>query len=228
MNVISGSRTFHLGHVFNLSRIIARISKSPLWSPDEVLEFRDALATVTGARNSPAADEALNRLLTAAHGLNQHRPTWAARWTHFKLHVDRQPRAWNAAVGVSRSRTSLQLVFRYPAKSLTLIRPTQLDVGYHAYHFPSPPHLDVSLGGIAMSLSRLNPSRKWPLVSEYIHAPVCFTSEDWRRGGSWLGESPAESLNPQEYRDRHCERLANLPAARADSRILEWIHKIGT
>jgi len=77
-----------------------------------------------------------------------------------------------------------------------------LDIGDQAYHFPSPPDLDKSMGGFSMCLSDLGPRQRPALVSEYIHPSRAFRFQDWSRAGRWVGFSPEENLDPDLYRSQ--------------------------
>ena len=123
------------------------------------------------------------------------------------------------------------MVVRYPARGLRLVRPTQLDIGPYAYHFPSPPNLDKSYGGYAMSLHDFGSHKPPPLVSEYIHPPPLFSSSEWFRAGGWSGLHPGsreEDFDLNLYRQQHCDRLGKLEAAGKDDQIRDWIAMIRT
>jgi len=152
--------------------------------------------------------------------LNGNRPIWVARWTQLRKSLKKvEPSSWNSAVGVFRSRRTLQLVLRYAASGVRLVRPTQLDIGYYAFHFPSPSTLDKSRGGFAMSLHDYGVTRPPELISEYIHPPRQFQFADWLSGGAWFGEHSGEDLDRVEiglFRTQHAERLLRKSAIRGN------------
>ena len=100
-------------------------------------------------------------------------PVWAANWDgveHF-LDIDR-PSRWQQAVGVESKAPSWLAIVKYSLKDrkvlgsgkssgndrgidgreASLFRPTQLEAGWYARHFPSPPQTELDQGGICMFL----------------------------------------------------------------------------
>jgi hypothetical protein len=84
-------------------------------------------------------------------------PTWVAEWTSLRPFLDPdRPERWLQAVGVPCDYPAWLAVFRYPVgrsrRRIDLFRPTQLDAGWYAHHFPSPPQAAKELGGHTMYL----------------------------------------------------------------------------
>ena len=119
-------------------------------------------------------------------------PTWVAEWKSLEPFLDpNKPERWLRAVGVPRDCPVWLAVLRYPVedskREIRLFRPTQLDAGWYAHHFPSPPQAVLSSGGHTMFLREFDHGGKEEinrLVSEFLHAQVDFTIGDWHRGGS--------------------------------------------
>lgn len=118
-------------------------------------------------------------------------PVWAAEWESLRPFLDPdQPARWLRAVGVPRENPVWLAVLRYPVanrkRAIKLFRPTQLDAGWYAHHFPSPPQAVLSSGGHTMFLRESvhgDNEEVNGLVSEFLHEQIDFTIGDWRRGG---------------------------------------------
>ena len=148
--------------------------------------------------NDPARKEPFLKALFHAwtryrNGIEERvHPTWVAEWKSLEPFLDPdKPRRWLRAVGVPRDSAVWLAVLRYPVKDrkreIKLFRPTQLDAGWYAHHFPSPPQAVLSSGGLTMFLRESDHGGKEEvnrLVSEYLHAQIDFTIDDWHRGGS--------------------------------------------
>ena len=139
-------------------------------------------------------------------------PIWAANWPHFEIAgVRRPPSAWSESVGLPCSPAPEWLMLlRYSSKDLQIYRPTQLEAGSFAYHFPSPPCAECDIGGHPMNLE---PSAIWSgmLISEFVHAEIPFTTEHWEAAGSQLGCTPLSSRYDalMAYRRRHHAMLCD-------------------
>jgi hypothetical protein len=74
------------------------------------------------------------------------------------------------------------------ARQIRLFRPTQLNAGWYAHHFPSPPQATVEMGGHTMFLGHDDGRvTSPPAVSEFLHQQVDFRIGNWTAGGSLLG-----------------------------------------
>ena len=139
-------------------------------------------------------------------------PTWVALFRQFMPHASRGPNAWLQVMGMrdsynGQSRYPLVLVYKLRDVG-TLIRPTQLEAGFDAFHFPSPPPAPVSEGGFAMD--RSPSSGQQPPLSEFLHEPRPCSAEDWRLGGRLAGPTvlaDAGGIELSEARRRHYGRL---------------------
>ena len=120
-------------------------------------------------------------------------PTWAVEWNSITPFLDPDSsRIWLQAVGVPRDDAVWLAVLRYPLRNrkreVNLFRPTQLEAGWYAHHFPSPPQADVAKGGHTMFLGQGDGLEAGPPpVSEFLHAQIDFSIQDWLAGGSLVG-----------------------------------------
>lgn len=136
-------------------------------------------------------------------------PVWAAEWKSISPYlVPGNPSRWLEAVGVPKATSLWVAIVRYPAPE-RVYRPTQLDAGWFAHHFPSTPAAALANGGFTMDLGSPE-SEEQGLVSEFIHRQIDFTREHWESAGSLVGffASPTEcSNNLGHLRNRHIEVL---------------------
>ena len=104
-------------------------------------------------------------------------PVWATVWADFSLREWIMPARWPQMLGVSSNPLdpTWLLLLRYPVREAgSLVRPTQLDSGWYAGHFPTPPPTHTppptSLTGHPMDLdAATRPRRHLP---EFIHQEV--------------------------------------------------------
>ena len=101
-------------------------------------------------------------------------PTWAVEWGTLLPYLDpHNPSLWLQAVGVPREDPVWLVVLCYPmknrARQIRLFRPTQLNAGWYAHHFPSPPQATVEMGGHTMFLGHDDGRvTSPPAVSEFL------------------------------------------------------------
>lgn len=139
-----------------------------------------------------------------------HNPVWVTTWSRFELVKNSRPERWSEFVGVTRLTAEQWLVvLRYrAAETGTLVRPTQLDAGWYAYHFPSPPPWPVHQGGIVVDLEGAAAG----LTPEYIHAQIDLRPEFWQNSGELLRRTAREvSPELQGVRVRHWLQMARDP-----------------
>jgi len=107
-----------------------------------------------------------------------HHPIWATSWSRMKPLLSLGPERWTEAVGVARATAGQYLmVLKYSVPEAgTLVRPTQLDAGYNAAHYPSPLVVPCSAGGLALDLCRQSVSSFAP---EWIHQEIDWQLEHW-------------------------------------------------
>jgi hypothetical protein len=107
-----------------------------------------------------------------------YQPTWVTTWDAFEEYKNFGADCWVQVLGVAKWKPRWQIILKYTvAEAGTLVRPTQIDGGYYAYHFPSPPQTPLSQGGHPMSMWAPVPSAK--LLPEYIHKQINYTVAHW-------------------------------------------------
>ncbi len=113
-------------------------------------------------------------------------PTWAVAWRKFKPFSTEGADRWIQVMGMHRpfaGRWLMLLCYRV-REAGTVTRPTQLDVGWGPYHFPSPPHARVRRGGHPMNLGTSKPITI--LLSEFIHQQIDHNMKHWIDAGRGL------------------------------------------
>lgn len=205
-NAVSLPAGSHVGAVLDLTRLgrVYAEAKATFKLP----EFRSYAVTdprdysqvndfLTERLNDPADRDPFLKALFRACARYRKRieeqvhPVWAAEWESLRPFLDPdKPARWLRAVGVPREHAVWLAVVRYPVanrkRTIKLFRPTQLDAGWYAHHFPSPPQAALVSGGHTMFLGETGHAGEDPvnhLVSEFLHAQTDFTIGDWRRGG---------------------------------------------
>jgi hypothetical protein len=138
-------------------------------------------------------------LLDVNRGASPWHPIWAAGWRELEQVMDpAKPESWLESVGlVCPNESQWILVLRYHAgDARKLYRPTQLEAGGYAWHFPSPICEAPPLrGGHPMNLgSARTPGGSRGLLSEFVHAEIRFTPEHWVNAGSLL--EPTSEVTP--------------------------------
>jgi hypothetical protein len=153
-------------------------------------------------------------------------PTWAAEWNTLKDCLNPvAPQGWLQAVGVPRDNAVWLAVIRYAVSNRTravrLFRPTQLDAGWYAHHFPSPPQAELAKGGHTMFLSRDGAAEMVPPpVSEFLHEQIDFGIREWLAGGRLVGFTGAPIKGTLD-RQRH-QHLALLQTVYGEG-VGEWM-----
>lgn len=137
-------------------------------------------------------------------------PTWAANWSEFAQYADKGPDRWAQAMGLKKPSVPRWLILlRYRAREAgTISRPTQLDAGWYAHHFPSPPQAPLATGGHPMDL-RTSPGAT-ALLSEYIHEETTHTLAHWDAAGSLVGRTSGAAGGRLEDQRLMHHRLLNL------------------
>ena len=135
-------------------------------------------------------------------------PTWVTTWDHFaEILPAAETNRWNHSLGVRTEGHDWQIILRYPAKDAgRLYRPTQLETGYNAYHFPSPP-TRVAVGGHPMDLSASSRTQTKNLFSEYIHGQIELKVEYWVNAGRLIGRTDYSEYHLPRLRKLHYQRL---------------------
>jgi hypothetical protein len=142
-------------------------------------------------------------------------PIWVTTWDKFEpvanalrsdgeLNADR----WIQSVGIKTIGPLWHIVLKYPARDAGfLYRPTQLDSGNYAYHFPSPLAAEKSDGGHPMDLART--SLRSPLFPEYIHEQIRLKIDYWKAAGCLIGRTSRDRYYLSVSRRKHYLKLKN-------------------
>jgi len=208
-------QSLELGHVLNVSSVLHRLQTEPRareWDLDLaiLLQAEDTLRRATGTAER---EHIIDELLRAEFLLRGNRPFWAAAWSSLERNIEHaSPNTWHTSVGLWRSRATFQILVRYPAAIAgQLVRPTQLDVGWFEYHFPSPQHLACGKGGFAMALRELFLPRP-QLISEFIHRPVQLNHRHWLAADALNGRVDGSILSyvsTKLFRSQHVDRMTD-------------------
>lgn len=151
-------------------------------------------------------------------------PTWVTTWEAFESQAKLPAIYWSEAVGVYKSNYPRWIiVLRYKAcEAQDVVRPTQLDAGWHPYHFPSPPQSSAKQGGHSMDLNVDSlPSAK--LLPEYIHPQIKHSIQHWDNAGALCMQthrSSSPDLGTQ--RTQHRQRLIE----QCGKGVAVWLPKI--
>jgi hypothetical protein len=156
---------------------------------------------------------AVKRAVAGETGYRHFHPVWAALWKEFgdsltQEEVDR----WWERVGVFKSTRPRWVVpLTYTVfEAGTLVRPTILDSGFYAHHFPSPPQMPPQDGGCCMDLQ--TDPKPAVLTHEYIHQEIAFEERHWINAGSLcLPTSQPSPVDLAQQRRNHHELLKSLP-----------------
>jgi hypothetical protein len=152
-------------------------------------------------------------------------PTWVAEWSSLEPYLDPdRPEEWLRAVGVPREHQIWLAVFKYRASRTQLFRPTQLDAGWYAHHFPSPPQHPPPGGGLSMYLSSSTaPAAAGPgLVEEYLHQEIDYRIQDWVAGGQRLRLAGPTGGDLADQRTTHWRLLQD---RFGEASIRAWMNK---
>lgn len=169
----------------------------------------------TWFENPPVPLETVKRVVLDLYNrYRAKRHVWVADAEQFdRVALPHQPDTWLPAVGLplpaphpdSPHRRDLLLQFRYPAKAVpALARPTQLESGWFAYHFPSPPSAPAEAGGFSLNLGPFHGTRT--LVSEYVHEQIDL-DPDWLQHAQFLGTESSPESKLRQLRISHHELL---------------------
>ena len=231
-NRITLGKGMHVGTVLNLTRLDNVYREG--WSTFRIPQFEKYVQT--SPRGAEQVNDFLNDRLTDAAqrepfleaillalsrfrkskriAAQRVRPTWVAEWDSLRPFLEPdKPERWLQAVGVPSDDPAWVAVFRYPVwrrgKPMILYRPTQLDAGWYAHHFPSPPAAPLESGGYAMYLRQHSepPSEPSGWIREYLHRQIDFSIEQWRDAGSLLRMVRRVGGALDDQRRHHWQRL---------------------
>lgn len=113
---------------------------------------------------------ALLEFMNSDRHTHPYQPVWATVWADFSLREWIVPARWPQMVGLRSdpAEPSWLLLLRYPVREAgSLVRPTQLDSGWYAEHFPTPPD---AVTGHPMDLDAATRLRRH--LPEFIHQQI--------------------------------------------------------
>lgn len=109
-------------------------------------------------------------------------PCWATTWDVLEAVADEPASRWAEVVGVPPAPGDWLILLKYRVRETgTLVRPTQLDAGWNARHFPSPPTTPLAGGGHPMDLG--GDGCRAALRPEFIHQQITHTPAHWIAAG---------------------------------------------
>jgi hypothetical protein len=221
-----------LGRVYAEARASFRLPQFDLYAVTDPRDSAQINAFLAPRLDDPDGREPFLRAVFRAMALYRRRkedrvhPTWVAEWSSLQPFLDPvRPWRWLQAVGVPRENPVWRAVLRYPAENkrrkVQCFRPSQLDAGWYAHHFPSPPQAAVPVGGHTMFLDQLDERETEALVSEFLHAQIDFTIANWRAGGRLVGYTgrPVGGRLEEERR----EHWMLLQRSYESGRVRDWM-----
>ena len=111
---------------------------------------------------------------------------------------------WLGACGIEKKSDQWHALLVYSSESIELYRPTILEAGWYAFHFPSPPDLPIDQGGIALDSTNLYDfSNSFPW--EFIHRRIELSSAKLHK----ISVTTSASECCEKLRRRHHGRLVN-------------------
>lgn len=189
----------------------------------EVARWLDSRLTnsQSSQRETDGFIESVLEALSQNRRTRPHHPVWATSWERFRAFQNEPAERWTALVGVPREFAGQYLfVLRYSVSEAgTVVRPTQLEAGWNAVHFPSPPVLVAREGGRTMDLSPEGPPLR--LTPEFIHEEIDFRVEHWVFGGRLIKRTNGSvGVQLPAHRERHREALVRRYGYKS---IREWM-----
>lgn len=137
-----------------------------------------------------------------------YQPTWATTWQAFSDFADTAPDDWLDQIGVESPNSGRWLIMlKYPIRALgrkSLVRPTQLDAGWYAFHFPTPRQNMSAEGGHPMCLN--TDSLPDGLLPEFVHTSIRHKTDHIvrRSDGFAIGQTAGTIREPfEELRVTH-------------------------
>ena len=150
---------------------------------------------------------------------SHYHPAWAALWSELApVLSEGLVNRWWETVGVYKPGPRWIIPLRYTVyEAGTVVRPSILDSGFYAYHFPSPAGVPSREGGCCVDLQTAPPARG--LIHEYIHKQIDYTEQHWlAAGGFCLQTSRGTTGNlPDQRRSHYSLLLSKYP------NVLNWM-----
>ena len=157
-------------------------------------------------------------------------PTWVAEWQSLVPYLRGSgPLGWLQAVGVPIEEARWVAALRYRVstskRTIRLFRPTQLDIGWYAHHFPSPPTTVLDQGGHAMYLlsgtssGAIAPAVPGAFVREYLHEAIDYEPEDWEFAEKQVRARRADRRGPCRTAEGTLGSATGSVLAQTDTRL---------
>lgn len=173
--------------------------------------FDQRLDPASGGSDSAATDfvglvlEVLNQRMDERLPFH---PTWVAPWLDFSAVINERATRWMEVFGLGRTAQPGRwvIILRYSVREAgTLVRPTMLDGGWYAWHFPSPPPnlAPEERGGYCEDLRTSPfPAR---LTREFIHQQAKHSIRHFTTAGCLRGRTalPIGGLLPDQRHNHH-------------------------
>lgn len=179
-------------HRIRLFRDFPRTSRHPA-NPrrysNQVLTWLDEHLAASADRQKEFMEAVLDALEISRKS-RPYQPSWATYWTRFRAIAGNDPERWTAVLGMPNWRSCPRwlIVLRYRLRETGgLVRPTTLEAGLNAFHFPSPPQAPLHAGGHPVDL-QLTP-RPDSLLPEFIHQQIPHSFQHWKDSGFLLGRT---------------------------------------
>ena len=165
----------------------------------------------------------LHELLLVMEGYGKEhpfQPTWVTTWATFKPLLGKGPNGWLEVLGVPKKEGRRWVVLlAYPAsEARKFARPTQLDAGWFAQHFPSPTCAPAELGGHPMDLAA-DPAT--PIRPEYIHRSMAHTLPHWHLAERNFG--PADGPARDDLKKQRQTHYGSLRVEYLPRKIAAWM-----
>ncbi|MEA2337645.1 MAG: hypothetical protein QOE82_1652, partial [Thermoanaerobaculia bacterium] len=171
------SKDLYLGRVLNLSTLVEFFKKARTLLPFCTLtdgssaRIKDWVNEQMVETNWEAFIEDVLENLWPNKNADRAELCWATTWNTLEAVADEEAHRWAEVVGIPVEEGDWLILLRYPVRRTgTLVRPTQLDAGWNALHFPSPPTTPLTSGGHPMDLG--DGTCHASIRSEFIHQQI--------------------------------------------------------
>ena len=131
---------------------------------------------------------------------------WVSKWDDFEPFINDGANVWVQVLGVKRDMGTWQIILKYPVGAAEkIVRPTQLESGDYAYHFPSPENTPKKNGGHPMNLG-IKKSLEL-LLSEFVHVQIDYDISYWVDAGRKIDVITENSCEIGVLRQNHFNLL---------------------
>ena len=163
-------------------------------------------------------------ITAALRALNDFRdptpPVWCTTERDFRSHFNKSADRWLELLGVATPQraTWVILVLYHVWEAQRLFRPTVLESGWYAQHFPSPPNgtSPTKDGGFTMDLGAASTE----LLREFVHSPVALQARHWRDTGQHCRQASGGTKELTAQRSAHYRLLID---EFGETEIMNWM-----